>query len=109
MHWDPGLPGAKTFSVRPREVRVDLSAAARGVRWTQFGARKAVGFGRFRSLIPCAGGCSDDGTRLRVELTKPARCPGVHRRGHREDAVSYARIAFVLQERLGVLRPAGSG
>jgi hypothetical protein len=105
VHWDPDLPRARVFSVRPREVRVGFSAAARGVRWTRFGARKAVGVGRFRSLIPCAGGCGDDGTRLTVELTRPARCPGVTRPGHAEDAVFYAKIAFILRERLGVLRP----
>lgn len=105
VHWDADLPRARVFSVRPREVRMGFSAAARGVRWTRFGARKAVGFGRFKSLIPCAGGCSDDGTRLRVELTRPARCPGLTLPGHREDAVFYGKVAFVLRERLGVLRP----
>jgi hypothetical protein len=105
VHWDPDLPRARVFSVRPPEVRMGFSAAARGLRWTQFGARKAVALGRFRSLVPCAGGCSDNGTLLRVELTRPARCPNVRRPGHAEDAVFYAKVAFVLRERLGVLRP----
>jgi hypothetical protein len=105
VFWNRDNPRAKAFAVRPREVRVNFAAAARGVRWTQFGGRKAVGFGTFKSLIPCAGGCSDDGTRLRVELTRPGRCPGRTLPGHKEDAVFYVKVAFVLRERLGVLRP----
>ena len=103
--WDGDQPRGKSFTVRPREVRIGIAGAARRVRWKQFGGRKAVGFGSFKSLIPCAGGCSDNGTRLRVELTRPARCPGLTRPGHKEDAVFYAKIAFVLRQRLGVLRP----
>ena len=105
VHWNRDGPGGKTFKVRPREVRIGIAGAARGVRWTQFGGRKAVGFGSFRSLIPCAGGCSDNGTRLRVELTRPARCPRLRLPGHKEDAVFYSKVAFVLRQRLGVLRP----
>jgi hypothetical protein len=92
------------YKVRPREVRIGFAGAARGVRWTRFGGRTAVGFGRFKSLVPCAGGCSDDGTRLRVRLTRPAYCPGERRPGHREDAVFYTKVAFILEERLGVLK-----
>ena len=105
VHFNRDGPGRKSFNVRPREVRVNFSATARGVRWTRFGGRKAVGFGTFKSLIPCAGGCSDNGTRLRVELTRPGRCPRLRLPGHKEDAVFYAKVAFVLRERLGVLRP----
>jgi hypothetical protein len=105
VFWNRDNPRAKAFAVRPREVRVSFAAAARNVRWTRFGGRKAVGFGTFKSLIPCAGGCSDDGTRLRVELTRPGRCPGQTLPGHEEDAVFYVKVAFVLRERLGVLRP----
>jgi hypothetical protein len=92
------------FKVRPREVRIGIAGAARGVRWTRFGGRTAVGFGRFRSLVPCAGGCSDDGTRLRVRLTRPGYCPGEALPGHTEPAVFYTKVAFILEERLGVLK-----
>jgi hypothetical protein len=105
VHFNRAGPGGKTFKVRPREVRIGIAGAARGVRWKTFGGRKAVGFGTFKSLVPCAGGCSDNGTRLRVELTRPGRCPGLRLPGHKEDAVFYVKVAFVLRERLGVLRP----
>ncbi len=91
--------------MRPREVRIGIAGAARGVRWKRFGGRKAVGFGSFASLIPCAGGCSDNGTRLRVELTRPGYCPRLGLPGHEEPAVFYVKVAFVLRQRLGVLRP----
>jgi hypothetical protein len=103
--WDPDQTRGKVFMVRPREVRIRAFAAARRVRWRRFGGRKAVGFGSFKSLTPCAGGCSDNGTRLRVELTRPGHCPGLTLPGHKEDAVFYGKIAFVLRQRLGVLRP----
>ncbi len=105
VHKNRDGPGGKNFKVRPREVRVRIAGAARGVRWTQFGGRKAVGLGSFRSLIPCAGGCSDNGTRLRVELTRPGYCPNLRLPGHGEPAVFYTKVAFVLRQRLGVLRP----
>jgi hypothetical protein len=105
VHANRDGPGGKAFKVRPREVRIRIAGAARGIRWKQFGGRKAVGFGSFKSLIPCAGGCSDNGTRLRVELTRPGYCPTMTLPGHKEPAVFYAKVAFVLRERLGVLRP----
>jgi hypothetical protein len=88
----------KVLRVRPRRVQIGISAAARGIRWKQFGGLKAVGFGTFKSLTPCPGGCTDNGTRLRVELTRPAHCPGL-------EPVFYSKVAFVLRERLGILRP----
>ncbi|MGE0028096.1 MAG: hypothetical protein AB7U07_13430, partial [Thermoleophilia bacterium] len=100
---DDRVRGA-AYKVRPAEVRIGLAGAARGVRWTRFGGRMAVGFGRFRSLVPCAGGCSDDGTRLQVRLTRPGYCPGETRPGHTEDAVFYTKVAFILEEQLGVLK-----
>jgi hypothetical protein len=101
---DDRVRGA-AFKVRPTEVRIGLAGAARGVRWKRFGGRTAVGFGRFRSLVPCAGGCSDNGTRLRVRLNRPGYCRSERRPGHREDAVFYTKVAFILEQRLGVLKP----
>jgi hypothetical protein len=95
----------KRFAVRPRQVRIGLAGAARHIRWKQFGARKAVGFGTFKSVIPCAGGCTDNGTRLAVTLTRPVYCPSETQPGHKEDAVFYAKAAFVLRQRLGILKP----
>jgi hypothetical protein len=105
VHLNRDGPGRKVFKVRPREVRIGIAGAATGVRWTTFGARKAVGFGRFKSLVPCAGGCSDNGTRLKVELTRPGLCPSLRLPGHKESAVFYVKVAFVLRQRLGILRP----
>jgi hypothetical protein len=104
-HYNRDGPGRKALKVRPREVRIRIAGAARGVRWNQFGGRKAVGLGSFKSLIPCAGGCTDNGTRLRVELTRPGYCPSLRLPGHTEPAVFYTKVAFVLRQRLGVLRP----
>lgn len=105
VHANRDGPFGKPYRVRPPEVRIRFAVAARGVRWARFGGRTAVGFGTLKSLVPCAGGCRDDGTRLRVELTRPSRCAGQTLPGSRRDAVFYAKVAFVLRERLGVLRP----
>lgn len=106
VHYNRDGPGRKKLTVRPREVRIGIAGAARGLNWTRFGGRKAVGVGSFRSLIPCAGGCTDNGTRLSVELTRPAYCPTTLRApGREEPAVFYTKVAFVLRERLGILRP----
>jgi hypothetical protein len=96
-----GMP----FTARPRQVQIGLAGAARNIRWKQFGGRTAIGFGAFKSVIPCAGGCTDNGTRLRVQLTRPVHCPGEHQPRHKEDVVFYGRVAFVLAQRLGVLKP----
>ncbi len=105
VHFNLDGPGRKPFTVRPREVRIRVVGAARGVRWTQFGGRTAVGLGSFKSLIPCARTCSDNGTRLSVELTRPGYCPRLTLPGQNEPAVFYTKVAFVLREELGVLRP----
>jgi hypothetical protein len=105
VFWDVDGVRGKPLKVRPREVRIGPFVAARGVRWKRFGGRKAIGFGTFKYLPHCPGGCTDNGTRLRVELTRPGRCPGLTLPGHLEDAVIYGKVAYVLRQRLGVLRP----
>jgi hypothetical protein len=105
VHRNRDNPRGKRFAVRPREVRVQFFVTARPVRWTRFGGRMAVGLSSFKYLAPCAGGCSDNGTRIRVELTRPGRCSGMTLPGHTEDVVFYTKVAYVLRERLGVLRP----
>jgi hypothetical protein len=105
VHWNRDRVRGRAFVVRPPEVRVNIFVGAQGIRWVRFGGRRAVGLGRFRSFIPCAGGCTDNGTRLRVELTRPGRCPGMTRRGQTVDAVFYTKVAFILRERLGILKP----
>ena len=91
---------------RPRVVPVSLAGNVRGLRWQRFGGRKAVGFGRWKSdpesLPPSCrqGGCAtEDGTRLRVELTRPSFCSAD------SNVIFYARVALVLRQQLGVLRP----
>lgn len=103
--WNLDPLRGKTFTVRPHQVRIGLSGAARQIRWKQFGGRTAVGFGSFKSIGACAGGCTDNGTRLTVKLTRPVHCPGETQHGHKEDVVFYGKVAFVLRERLGVLKP----
>ncbi len=103
--WNLDPLRGKPFAVRPHEVRIGLAGAARHIRWKQFGGRTAIGLGAFKSVTPCAGGCTDNGTRLTVKLTRPVHCPGESRPGHKEDVVFYSKVAFVLRERLGVLKP----
>ena len=98
------LRGKRT-AVRPRRVRIGLAGAARGIRWKRFGGRTAVGHGRYKSVIPCAGGCTDNGTRLAVKLTRPVHCPSDSRPGGKQEFVFYGKVAFVVRERLGVLKP----
>jgi hypothetical protein len=91
----------KTIAVRPRRVRIGLAGAARQIRWKRFGGRTAVGSGSYKSVTPCAGGCTDNGTRLAVRLTRPVYCPS----DSQPAPVFYSKVAFVLRERLGVLKP----
>ena len=100
---DP-LRGSR-IAVRPRQVRIGIVGSALRIRWKQFGGRTAVGFGTFKSVGPCAGGCTDNGTRIAVKLTRPLHCPGQSPPGRKEEAVFYGKVAFVLRERLGVLKP----
>jgi len=103
--WNLDPLRGKPFTVRPRQVQIGLAGAARHIRWKQFGSRTAVGSGAFKSVIPCAGGCTDNGTLLTVKLTRPVRCPGEHQPRHKEDVVFYGKVAFILRQRLGVLKP----
>jgi hypothetical protein len=98
------LEGKRT-AVRPRRVRISLAGVARKIRWTRFGGRTAVGRGTYKSVVPCAGGCTDNGTRLSVKLTRPVHCPSDSQPGGKQEFVFYGKVAFVLRERLGVLEP----
>jgi hypothetical protein len=98
------LEGKRT-AVRPRRVRMGLAGVARKIRWTRFGGRTAIGRGTYKSVTPCAGGCTDNGTRLKVKLTRPVHCPSDSRPGGKQEFVFYGKVAFVLRERLGVLKP----
>jgi hypothetical protein len=51
------------------------------------------------------GGCTDNGTRLSVKLTRPVHCPSDSQPGREQEFVFYGKVAFVLRERLGVLKP----
>jgi len=105
VHFNFERVAGKPFVVRPRAVSLSFAVSVRRLRWTQFGGRTAVGLGSFKSLVPCPGGCSDDGTPIKVELTRPAYCPGLTLPGSKEAVVFYSKVAFVVRERLGVLRP----
>ena len=98
------LEGKRT-AVRPRRVRIGLAGVARKIRWKRFGGRTAIGLGTYKSVVPCAGGCTDNGTRLTVKLTRPVHCPSDSRPGGKQEFVFYGKVAFVLRERLGVLEP----
>jgi hypothetical protein len=95
----------KRIAVRPRRIRIGLAGAARRIRWKRFGGRTAVGLGAYKSVIPCAGGCTDNGTRLTVKLTRPVHCPSDSQPGGKQEFVFYGKVAFVLRERLGLLEP----
>ena len=78
---------------RPRKVTMPLVAHVVKIRWRSFGGRKAVGYGRARSLAPPGIRCDaqtypGNGRRVRVVLTRPRRC------GDIDDAVYYSRMKF---------------
>ena len=98
------LEGKRT-AVRPRRVRIGLAGAARKIRWKRFGGRTAIGLGTYKSVVPCAGGCTDNGTRLTVKLTRPVHCPSDSQPGRTQEFVFYGKVAFVVRERLGRLKP----
>jgi hypothetical protein len=95
----------KRVAVRPRRVRIGLAGVARKIRWKRFGGPTAIGHGIYKSVTPCAGGCTDNGTRLSVKLTRPVHCPSDSQPGGKQEFVFYGKVAFVLRERLGVLKP----
>jgi hypothetical protein len=83
---------------RPGKVTMPLVAHVLKIRWRSFGGRKAVGYGRARSLAPpgirCdAQTCPGNGGRVTVVLTRPRRC------GDISDAVYYSRIKFYPRKR----------
>jgi hypothetical protein len=78
---------------RPRKVTMPLVAHVLKIRWRSFGGRKAVGYGRARSLAPpgirCdAQTCPGNGGRVKVVLTRLRRC------GDIKHAAYYSRIKF---------------
>jgi hypothetical protein len=40
-----------------------------------------------------------------VKLTRPVHCPNESQLGPEQEVVFYGKVAFVLRERLGVLKP----
>jgi hypothetical protein len=99
----------KAFAVRPSQVRIGIVGAARHIRWKQFGGRTAIGVGAFKSVTPCAGGCTDNGTRLTVKLDAagplPRREPARSQRGRRvlrEGGVRPSRAAGRARARTGM-------
>ena len=78
---------------RPGKVTMPLVAHVLKIRWRSFGGRKAVGYGRARSLAPpgirCdAQTCPGNGGRTKVVLTRPRRCGDIN------DAIYYGRMKF---------------
>lgn len=77
--------------IRPGKVTMPLVAHVVAIDWRSFGGRKAIGYGRARSLAPpgirCdARTCPGDGGRVKVVLTRPRRCGDIN------DAVYYGRM-----------------
>ena len=76
----------------PRSAR----ARATGIRWTQFGGTKAIGFGTWR-LDYCRRGdnCPDNGKRIRLVASKPGYCKDSNR-------IEYLQLNWYLGKRLQV-------
>ncbi len=76
----------------PRSAR----ARATGIRWTQFGGQKAIGFGTWR-LDYCRRGdnCPDNGKRVRLMASKPGYCRDSNR-------IEYLQLNWYLGKRLQV-------
>lgn len=85
-----GTQGPRT---RPRKVTIPFVAHVVRIRWRSFGGRRAVGFGRMRVIEPpgfdcTARTCLGHGSRFKVQLTRPSRCPDSG------DLVFYGRVAL---------------
>lgn len=92
-YWAGTELGRAKPRTRPRKVTIPLVAHVLKIRWRSFGGRKAVGYGRARSLAPPGIRCDDqtcpgNGGRVKVVLTRPRRC------GDIGDTYYYGRMQF---------------
>ncbi len=90
---------------RPRRVTIPYVAHVERIRWRSFGGRRSIGFGRLRVDEPPGFDCTPQtcpghGSRFKVKLSRPSRCPGF-------DPVFYGRIALYTTKRVGAIRRGG--
>jgi len=94
-HWTgSGKPRSKP----PRKVTIPGVAHIVKVRWRSWGGRKAVGFGRVKSIPPPGVNCtyhSCPGHRMKAKIVAkwPSRCPDIG------DTVYYGRISAYAAQR----------
>jgi hypothetical protein len=82
----------------PRKVTIPGVAHAVKVRWRKWGGRKAIGFGRIKTIPPPGVKCNYytcPGHKMKVKVVaaKPSRCPDIG------GTVYYGRISFYAAQR----------
>jgi hypothetical protein len=97
VYWTGAELGRKP-KVKPRKVTLPHVANGIKLRWRSFGGRKAVAFGKLKAINPpgikCnAHSCPGHGSKIKVVLTRPSRCPDLG------DTVFYARVSFFMREK----------
>jgi len=101
-YW-PGAEKPRKPKARPRRITIPRVAHGIDLSWRSFGGRKAVAFGRLKAINPpgvkCnAHSCPGHGSKIKVVLTRPSRCPDLG------DTVFYARVSFFMREKARFLR-----
>jgi hypothetical protein len=102
MYWQ-GAEHPRRLKAKPRKVTIPRVAHGINVRWHRWGGRKAVGFARIKAINPpgvrCnAHSCPGHGSRIKVVLTRPSRCPELG------DTVFYGKVAFYMREKARFLK-----
>jgi hypothetical protein len=98
-----GAEKPKILRAKPRKVTIPRVAHGIKLRWRSIGGRKAVAFGKLKAINPPRVKCNritcpGHGSKIKVVLTKPSRCPelGV--------TVFYGKVAFYMREKARFLK-----
>jgi hypothetical protein len=102
MYWQ-GAEKPRRLSAKPRKVTIPHVAHGIKLRWRSIGGRKAVAFGRLKAINPpgvkCnAHSCPGHGSKIKVVLTRPSRCPELG------DTVFYGKVSFFMREKARFLK-----
>jgi hypothetical protein len=101
-YWQ-GAEKPRLLKTKPRKVTIPRVAHGMKLRWRSIGGRKAVAFGKLKAINPpgvkCnAHSCPGHGSKIKVVLTKPSRCPELG------DTVFYGKVSFFMREKARFLK-----
>jgi hypothetical protein len=101
-YWQ-GAEKPRRLAAKPRKVTIPRVAHGMKLRWRSIGGRKAVAFGRLKAINPPGVKCNriscpGHGSRIKVVLTKPSRCPELG------DTVFYGKVSFFMRENARFLK-----